>query len=70
MKRGFDSMDELITSKRHWSEYQLNGKSAQENYAAQKEEFLKLHLARQLSEEYSSAEESTNVQFTIKSEVK
>ena len=70
MNRSLDIMGGLITSQKHWSEYQLNGKSAQENYAAQKEEFLKLHLARQLSEEYSSAEESTNVQFTIKSEVK
>lgn len=74
-KRIFDIIDELTKPAHHWSWYQLNGKSAEENYALQKAEWRKQYLGRELKqllleEEARRAEEIANIQFTIKSEIK
>lgn len=74
-RRIFDIIDELTKREHHWTWYQLNGKSAQENYEMQKAEWRKEFLGRELkqllyAEEAAWAAEATNIEFTIKSEVK
>ena len=74
-RRIFDIIDELTEPEHHWTWYQLNGKSAQENYNIQMAEWHRQELGRELKqllheEEAARAEEITNIQFTIKSEVK
>ena len=74
-RRIFEIIDELTKPEHHWTWYQLNGKSAQENYALQKAQWHKEFLGRELkellyAEEAAWAAETTNIEFTIKSEVK
>ena len=74
-RRIFDIIDELTEPEHHWTWYQLNGKSAQENYNIQMAEWHRQELGRELKrllyeEEAAKAEEIANIQFTIKSEVK
>ena len=74
-RRIFEIIDELTKPEHHWTWYQLNGKSAQENYALQKAQWHKELLGRELkerlyAEEAAWAAETTNIEFTIKSEVK
>ena len=74
-RRIIDIIDELTEPEHHWTWYQLNGKSAQENYNIQMAEWHRQELGRELKrllheEEAARAEEIANIQFTIKSEVK
>ena len=49
-RRIFEIIDELTKREHHWTWYQFNGKSAQENYALQKAQWHKEFLGRQLKE--------------------
>ena len=74
-RRIFEIIDELTQAEHQWAWYQLNGKSAQENLEIQRAEWHKEFLGRQLkellyAEEAAWAAEATNIEFTIKSEVK
>lgn len=66
-------LDMLAQEKHHWSWYQTNGKSAEENYMLQKEEmrryFLIQEIKRKLIAEEASkaASMAADVQLTIKS---
>ena len=74
-RRIFEIIDELTKREHHWTWYQFNGKSAQENYALQKAQWHKEFLGKQLkellqAEEAAWAAEATNIELNIKSEVK
>ena len=70
-RRIFDIIDELTKREHHWTWYQLNGKSAYENLEMQRAEWRREYLGRELKELlYAWAAEATNIEFTIKSEVK
>ena len=49
-RRIFEIIDELTKREHHWTWYQFNRKSAQENYALQKAQWHKEFLGRQLKE--------------------
>ena len=63
--------NEITTEKPHWSYYQTNGKSPEENFFLQKQELYKsLLLQKQEGLFVEQSEALTNVKLTIKSEVK
>lgn len=72
--RIYDIVDELTEPLHHWTWYQLNGTSAHNNYIIQKEEWKKQQLAKELKklllEEEMKEKDPTNIQFTIRSEVR
>lgn len=74
-RRIFEIIDKLVEPEHHWTWYQLNGKSAIENYTMQKKQWNKELMARELKhllleEEAKRAEEIANIELTIKSEVR